>query len=71
MARKPAQSNIDAHAATHQSIAADIAAFRKRGGRIEVLGNTPLRAHVTSPFRSSPAQRKPPTPVTQKRAASR
>ena len=46
-----------------------IAAFRKRGGRIEVLGNTPLRTHVTSPFRSSPEQRKPPTPV--KRRASR
>lgn len=69
MARKPTQSNSEAHAATHQSIAADIAAFRKRGGRIEVLGNTPLRTHVTSPFRSSPEQRKPPTPV--KRRASR
>ena len=54
---------------TSESIAADLAAFRKQGGRIEVLGNTPLRAHVSSPFRSSPGQRKPPTPV--KRRASR
>lgn len=68
MARKPAQSN-EAQSATHQSIAADIAEFRKRGGRIEVLGTTPMRTHVTSPFRSSPEQRKPPTPV--KRRASR
>ena len=68
MARKPTQSAIEAQP-THQSIAADIATFRKQGGRIEVLGNTPLRAHASSPFRSSPEQRKPPTPV--KRRASR
>ncbi|MFT3898552.1 MAG: hypothetical protein QM719_12835 [Thermomonas sp.] len=69
MARKPTHSNAEAHTPTHQSIAADIAAFRKQGGRIEVLGNTPMRTNVTSPFRSSPEQRKPPTPV--KRRASR
>ena len=70
MARKPiTQSKIEAKIPTHQSIAADIAAFRRRGGRIEVLGNTPLRAHPSSPFRSSPEQRKAPTPV--KRGASR
>lgn len=68
MARKPTSSATDAQP-THQSIAADIAAFRKQGGRIEVLGNTPLRANPSSPFRSSPEQRKPPTPV--KRNASR
>lgn len=35
-------------------IAADIAAFRKRGGRIEVLGNTPLRTDSNiNAFRSS------------------
>lgn len=33
-----------------ETIAADIAAFKKRGGRIEILGNTPLR-HF-SPYRS-------------------
>jgi hypothetical protein len=68
MPRKPAQSNVEAQP-SHQSIAADIAAFRKQGGRIEILGNTPLRAHPVSPFRSSPEQRKPPTPV--KRSAAR
>lgn len=39
---------------TSESIAADLAAFRKQGGRIEVLGNTPLRANVTA-FRSKGA----------------
>ena len=66
MARKPAQSTSEAHAATHQSIAADIAAFRKRGGRIEILGTTHMRTHPSSPFRSSPEQRKPPTPVKRR-----
>ena len=32
---------------TSQSIATDLAAFRKQGGRIEVLGNTPLRTSTT------------------------
>ena len=55
---------------TSESIAADLAAFRKQGGRIEVLGNTPLRsANNASPFRSSPELRKPPTPVTRVRKA--
>lgn len=30
-----------------QEIAADLAAFRKRGGQIEVLGNTPLRRELS------------------------
>lgn len=67
MARKPTQSVGEP--ATHQSIAADLADFRKRGGKIEKLGDTPLRNFTTSPFRSNANQRKPPTPV--KRAASR
>ena len=67
MARKPTQPTIEA---THQSIAADLAEFRRRGGRIEVLGNTPLRQfQASSPFRSSAEQRKPPPPV--KKRASR
>ncbi|KAF1717683.1 hypothetical protein CSC74_01810 [Pseudoxanthomonas yeongjuensis] len=33
---------------TSQSIASDLVAFRKQGGRIEVLGNTPLRANVAA-----------------------
>lgn len=37
---------------SHETIAADIAAFRKRGGRIEVLGDTPVRSVHVSPFRS-------------------
>lgn len=37
---------------TSATIAADIAAFKKRGGRIEILGVTPYRAHVSSAFRS-------------------
>lgn len=31
---------------TSQRIAADVAAFKKAGGRIEVLGNTPLRPYT-------------------------
>ena len=50
-------------------IAADIADFRKRGGKIEKLGDTPLRSVAPSPFRSNAAERKAPTPVS--RAASR
>lgn len=38
---------------TSQAIASDIAEFKKRGGRIEVLGNTPLR-----PYASKSASRK-------------
>lgn len=32
---------------TSQRIAADVAAFKKSGGRIEVLGNTPLRPYTS------------------------
>ncbi|NLA67803.1 MAG: hypothetical protein GX856_06095 [Gammaproteobacteria bacterium] len=32
---------------TSQRIAADLAAFKKSGGRIEVLGNTPIRPYVS------------------------
>lgn len=39
---------------TSEIIAADIAEFKKRGGRIEVLGNTPARSHQASTtFRSN------------------
>ena len=31
---------------TSETIADDIAAFKKHGGRIEVLGNTPLRTRT-------------------------
>jgi hypothetical protein len=69
MARKPTQTTVESKIPTHQSIAADIAEFRKRGGRIEVLGNTPLRKHAPTSFRSDAALRKPPTPLPKKRAA--
>lgn len=36
---------------TSDHIAEQIADFKKHGGRIEVIGNTPLRANVTA-FRS-------------------
>lgn len=56
---------------TSNTIADDIAAFKKNGGRIEVLGNTPFRAHAPSAtFRSSKTttQRKTRT-ATSKTAA--
>lgn len=37
---------------TSADIASDIAAFKKSGGRIEVLDNTPLRSHQPTTFRS-------------------
>ncbi|MGY1424490.1 hypothetical protein [Lysobacter sp. A289] len=54
---------------TSDHIADQLAAFKKRGGRIEVLGNTPLRANVTA-FRSKGnAPRKPS--ATADKAASK
>lgn len=52
MARKPNQA-VAANSLSHQSIADDLVAFRKRGGRIEVLGDTPLRKVAPAAFRSS------------------
>ena len=46
---------------TSQRIAADVAAFKKAGGRIEVLGNTPLR-----PYSSRTASRKTTTKADDK-----
>jgi hypothetical protein len=70
MARKPSPANDQSHSLTHQSITADIAEFRKRGGRIEVLGNTPIRS--TSAFRSDASRRKAPTkPKAEKKAGAR
>ncbi len=60
MARKPTKPAVDARSMSQQSIADDIAQFRKRGGRIEVLGNTPLRSKPATAFHSRPDQRKPP-----------
>jgi len=69
MARKPSQATIDSSPVrTSQSITADIAEFRKRGGRIQVLGNTPLRSIAPSPFRSDASRRKAATPPRKKSA---
>lgn len=53
---------------TSDSIAADLAAFRKRGGRIEVLGNTPMRVNVTE-FRSKGNTKRKQTAAATKTAA--
>jgi hypothetical protein len=42
----PNNSKRSGHGMTSDTIATDIAAFKKNGGRIEVLGNTPLRVHT-------------------------
>ncbi len=47
---------------TSESIAADLAAFRKEGGRIDVLGTTPIRRQVRgTAFRSRNSERKAAT----------
>jgi hypothetical protein len=69
MARKPTAATSNARALTRESIADDLAEFRKRGGRIEVLGNTHWRRDAPTAFHSDAALRKPPTPVTRKSAA--
>lgn len=56
---------------TSEAIHDDIAEFKRRGGRIDVLGNTPLR--TTSPAansRSTAANRKAPTPISETGKAS-
>ena len=64
MARKPAQSTIDANELDRQGIAADIAEFRKRGGRIEILGVTPLRMKSPPSASAHASKRKPAAPTT-------
>ncbi|TAK39796.1 MAG: hypothetical protein EPO30_01130 [Lysobacteraceae bacterium] len=68
MARKPNQS-VAANSLSHQSIAEDLAAFRKRGGRIEVLGDTPLRKIAPAAFRSSTKAQKTAAPAAKPKAA--
>lgn len=57
------KANQSSTSLSHETIADHIAAFRKRGGRIEVLGNTPLRASVapTSRTRKTPQAQAPAT----------
>ena len=71
MARKPNQT-VAANSLSHQSIADDLAAFRKRGGRIEVLGDTPLRKIAPAAFRSSTkAQKQGPAAAEPKPKAAK
>ncbi len=56
---------------TSEGIAADIAAFLKRGGQIEVLGNTSSRSLPTSTaFRSNPKAKRKATPVHASKKAA-
>jgi hypothetical protein len=64
----------DAHrSVTSESIAIDLQAFRKRGGRVEVLGNTPLRSsvNVTASRTKDSAQRKAAKAPKPAKAATR
>jgi len=70
MTLKASQRSSTHRTLTSENITADIAAFCKQGGRIEVLGNTPLRRTAPSPFHSSAEQRKLPTPLPKKTASS-
>lgn len=55
---------------TSQTIASDLAAFRRQGGRIEVLGNTPLRPSVTA-FTSKGDTRRKTSPVPVAKSTGR
>jgi len=63
-ASKSSHSKSAASSLTHEALAVDIAAFKKAGGHIEVLGHTPFR--TAAPSRSST---KAPTPVAAAPAA--
>lgn len=56
---------------TSEVIADDIAAFKKRGGNIEVLGNTPYgpRLAPTTFHSDAKSKRKPTAPAGTKSAA--
>jgi len=66
LSARPAKGQDVGRHLTSDAIAADIQAFRKQGGRIEVLGNTPLnRVNVTA-FRSKGnTQQKPAAAAKQ------
>lgn len=68
----PSKNKNAGHGITSNTIAADIAAFKKNGGRIEVLGNTPLRVHVPAvTSRAKTAPRRQGSADTGKAAAQR
>jgi hypothetical protein len=54
---------------TSQRIATDLAAFRKQGGTIELLGNTPLRPAATAFSSKGATQPKTAAAPTAKAAA--
>lgn len=47
--RKLADTGKSSGALTSERISLDLAAFRKAGGRIEVLGNTPVLTRIATP----------------------
>lgn len=71
MSRKPSQP-VASNSLSHEAIAADIAAFRKRGGRIEVLGNTPFRTSAPTAFSSKtkPTRSRQPAAAIEPRKAT-
>ena len=66
---KRSQSKAANFNITSESIASDVAAFRKQGGHIEVLGTTPLRVNVTA-FRSKGNTRRKATAATPEKPGS-
>ncbi|MBN8726919.1 MAG: hypothetical protein J0H15_04355 [Xanthomonadales bacterium] len=60
----PSRGKKPATELTSARIAADIAAFKKRGGKIEKLGVTPYRPYVSSAFRSRASARRQAAPNT-------
>ena len=64
--------NAAAHL-TSQRIASDLAAFKKSGGRIEVLGNTPLRPYSSrsASSKSASAARRGTTATAATKASSK
>lgn len=56
--RKLADTGKSTGVITRERIARDLEAFRKAGGRIEVLGNTPVLTKVETPEVAAPAKKK-------------
>ncbi|MEN1928362.1 hypothetical protein WCE37_05070 [Luteimonas sp. MJ250] len=54
---------------TSQRIAADLASFKKSGGRIEVLGNTPLRPYTSRTTSRKTAAAEPAAPAAKAKKA--
>ena len=52
---------------SHDRIAADIAAFRKAGGKVEVLGNTPIQRRAAPAAATGTAAATPAAPARARR----